>query len=801
MAIKKSELYSHIWKSCDELRGGMDASQYKDYVLVLLFLKYVSDKYANKPHPLIDVPEGTTFNDIADLKGDKEIGDKLNKIISKLAEANDLKGVIDQADFNDSSKLGSGKDMQDRVSNLVAIFENPALDFSKNQAGGDDILGDAYEYLIRNFATESGKSKGQFYTPSEVSRVMAKVIDIKKAQSSAQTIYDPTCGSGSLLLKASDETNVDMSLYGQENDNATRALAVMNMWLHGTPTAEIWRGNTLASPYFKNDNGDLKTFDFAVANPPFSYKSWKNGFNPENDEYKRFDGFGIPPTKNGDYAFLLHFIKSLKSSGKGAIILPHGVLFRGNVEAVIRKNIIRRGYIKGIVGLPANLFYGTGIPACIIIIDKENAYNRKGILMIDASKEFFKDGNKNRLREQDIHKIVDAFNKQLEIPKYSRMVNIKEIEENDFNLNIPRYIDSEEEEDLHDIEAHLKGDMPDYDIDKLQTYWDVYPNLKNILFKPSKREGYSQLLIVKDEIKNSIFNHPEFKNYGEEIATVFIQWKNKHLPELKNIEVGYKPGQVIHKLSEDILQAFTGKKLIDKYDVFQHMMNYWYETMKDDIYIIVEDGWKAEVGLIKTNTGKKKGWGCALIPKEIVINRYFADEQENIHQLETESEAILQQIEEIAEEHSGEDGLLEEVINDKGNITKGDLNKRIKEIDNDPEFEDELEVLQEYKTLMNNDSEIKKKNKEAQKELDNKLYEKYKELTTEEIKKIVVDEKWMYSLEQSVKSEMAKISQRLAGRIKELAERYESTLPELNKETSQLEKKVNTHLEKMGFNY
>ena len=454
MAIKKSELYSSLWKSCDELRGGMDASQYKDYVLVLLFVKYVSDKYAGVEDALIEVSQGASFQDIFALKGDKEIGDKINKIIKKLAEANDLTGVIDVADFNDENKLGKGKEMQDKLSNLVAIFNNPALNFSKNRADGDDILGDAYEYLMRNFATESGKSKGQFYTPAEVSRVVAKVIGMEKATSQEQTIYDPTCGSGSLLLKAADEAKKGISIYGQEMDNATAALAKMNMILHNNEAAEIYQDNTLANPFFKSDDGGLKTFDFAVANPPFSTKSWSNGIDLEEDDYGRFTGYGIPPAKNGDYAFLLHLIRSLKSNGKGAIILPHGVLFRGNVEAKIRENILKRGYIKGIIGLPANLFYGTGIPACILVIDKEKAEERSSIFMIDASKGFIKDGNKNRLREQDIHRMVDVFTKQLEVPKYSRLVSLKEIEENDYNLNIPRYIDSQDEEDIQDIKAH-----------------------------------------------------------------------------------------------------------------------------------------------------------------------------------------------------------------------------------------------------------------------------------------------------------------------------------------------------------
>jgi type I restriction enzyme M protein len=288
MAIKKSELYSSLWAGCDELRGSMDASQYKDYVLVLLFMKYVSDKGG----ALVEIPEGGSFKDMVKLKGQPDIGDKINKIIGELAKANDLTGVITVADFNDDEKLGKGKEKVDRLSNLIEIFEKPELDFSSNRAENDDILGDAYEYLMRHFATESGKSKGQFYTPAEVSRIMAKVIGISKSKSQSETLYDPTSGSGSLLLKAADESPHGISIYGQENDNATRALAVMNMWLHGNPASEIVQGNTLASPQFTDETtGELKTFNYAVANPPFSYKAWMNGWDPANDIYKRFEGY------------------------------------------------------------------------------------------------------------------------------------------------------------------------------------------------------------------------------------------------------------------------------------------------------------------------------------------------------------------------------------------------------------------------------------------------------------------------------------------------------------------------------
>jgi type I restriction enzyme M protein len=581
MAIKKSELYSSLWQSADELRGGMDASQYKDYVLVLLFVKYVSDKYAGQPDALIEVPDGGGFKAMIAAKGSKDIGDRINKIIAALAEANNLTGVITIADFNDPDKLGKGKDMQDRLTNLVSIFENPSLDFSRNRAEGDDLLGDAYEYLMRHFATESGKSKGQFYTPAEVSIVMAKVIGIAKAKSQDQSLYDPTCGSGSLLLKAADEARTGITIYGQEMDNATAALAKMNMILHDNPTAEIWQDNTLSAPYFKQPDGSLKTFDFVVANFPFSTKAWSNGFDPANDLYGRFVD-GLPPKKNGDYAFLLHSLRSLKSTGKGAVILPHGVLFRGNAEGEIRRNIVRKGYIKGIIGLPANLFYGTSIPACIIVLDKENAAARTGIFMIDASKGFVKDGNKNRLRQQDMHRIVDVFNRQLELPKYARMVPLAEISDpkNDYNLNIPRYIDSTESEDLQDIEAHLRGGIPNRDIDDLGLYWRIFPTLKQDLFTPSSRAGYSDLKVDAAQIKPVIFGHPEFVTYTQTVSALFDTWKANNAPRLKGLAVGSRPKELIEAISEDLLRVFADCPLIDPYAVYQHLMSYWAETMQ-----------------------------------------------------------------------------------------------------------------------------------------------------------------------------------------------------------------------------
>jgi len=822
MALKKSQLYSSLWQSCDELRGGMDASQYKDYVLTLLFMKYVSDKQDS----LIEVPEGGSFADMVALKGDKEIGDKINKIIGRLAEANDLKGVIDQADFNDETKLGSGKDMQDRLSKLVAIFDQ--LDLGANRADGDDLLGDAYEYLMRHFATESGKSKGQFYTPGEVSRVIAQVVGIGPNTRQDETLYDPTCGSGSLLLRAAYEAPQGLSIYGQENDNATWALAKMNMILHDYPTAELWRDNTLSRPYFKQADGGLKTFDYAVANPPFSTKSWTNGLDPANDEFGRFE-YGIPPAKNGDYTFLLHLIKSLKSTGKGAIILPHGVLFRGHKESDIRRNLVQRGLIKGIIGLPANLFYGTGIPACILVIDKEQAGQREHIFMIDASREFIKDGNKNRLRSRDIHKIVDVFNHQRELPGYARRVPLTEIanEANDYNLNIPRYIDGAEPEDRHDLYAHLNGGIPERDVDALETYWSVLPGLRDTLFSPlplagegsGVRAGYLEPKVGTQRVKPTILEHASFKAFADTVGRVIDNWQTAHRADLHALQAGDKPRAVIHGLSEDLLQRFTDVPLLDRYAVYQRLMDYWADTMQDDVYLIAAEDWieaarprgvidnkerkiKEEPDLTVGSGRKAKKYKLDLIPPALVIARYFSDQQARLDTLQAEAETASRELEEFIEEQSSSDGgeedPLSEVKNDKGKVTKTEIPKRLKALKGEPEAIDEINALKQCKKLMDQEASAKKAVKDAQTELDQSVLARYGELTENEIKQLAVDDKWLADIRAAIESEVERITNRLASRVRELEERYAAPLPAIEREVEVLATKVSGHLETMG---
>ena len=693
MAIKKSQLYSSLWASCDELRGGMDASQYKDYVLFMLFIKYVSDKYGNYDgfEPPVVIPKGSSFTDMIALKGKSDIGDKINtQVIQRLVDSN-----------------------------------------------------------------------------SRLSR-------------------------------------------------------------HDCPTASILSGNTLAAPKFK-DGENLRTYDYVVANPPFSDKTWSTGITPADDLYQRFQ-WGEPPRKQGDYAYLLHIIRSLKSKGKGACILPHGVLFRGNAEAVIRQQLVRSGYLKGIIGLPANLFYGTGIPACILVLDKENATGRRGIFMIDASDGYMKDGPKNRLRSQDIHKIVDVFNRQQEIPGYSKIVSFDEIEKNEFNLNLPRYIDSRQAEDLHDIAGHLYGGIPVADVDSLAAYWNICPGLRSSLFTPrsprsvsgrgAEGEGqYLDLAVDKADIKSAIYEHPDFATFITQMNDHFATWRKRTAKSLRKLAPGVKPKQIIGKLSEDLLSHYDDRPLINHYDVYQHLMDYWADVMQDDVYQITAPldqggGWKAETYRVFTtdNRGRQRdrGWECGLVPKPLIVSRYFADQQAAIDQLQAELENVSAQQTELEEEHGGEEGVFGELdrintanVNSKASALKTEIAelKAAKQTGTE-EFaalKAQLATVQQWQKHATSVTSLKRQIRDAETELDDAAYAKYPELTEDEVKSLVVDDKWLTRLDGDVLGEMDRISQSLTQRVNELGERYETPLPELTDRVAEWEAKVNEHLLKMGF--
>lgn len=898
MAVKKSELYSLLWEACNKLRGGVEPSRYKDYVLVLLFFKYVSDRYKGKRFAEFTVSDGASFDDLIAAKGKSDVGERVDKIIQKFLEDNGLQGSLPDVSFNNPDELGSGKELVDKVSGLIAIFQNPAIDFKSNRASGDDIIGDAYEYFMMKFAQESGKSKGQFYTPSEVSRIIARLIgigDIKQETDKKWTLHDPAAGSGSLLIRAADEAPIDkngdsiVTIFGQEKYPDTAGLAKMNFILHNKGTGEIKSGNTLANPAYTDDFGELKKFDFIVMNPPFSDKDWTDGIKASEDKYKRFDGFGVPPEKNGDYAWFLHVLKALDSNGKAGIILPHGVLFRGNAEETIRKEVLDKRYIKGIVGLPANLFYGTGIPACIIIIDKENADRREGIFMIDASRGFKKDGNKNRLREQDIEKIVQTFVNEVKIEGYSTFVTYKDIlnkEGNDGNLNVPRYIQKIDDTLPQNIASHLLGGIPEVDIDSIEKLWNVSPDLKQQIFTcVDEKHSVYNLAISPSEIEAAIAADGNIK--GEktnECEVLFDAWKSTVKNVLLNINADTNPKELIRNIGVEILNDFAPARLLDNYDIYDFLLNYWNEKLQDDVYVIKASGYEAgreieyvyvqkkakdEAGetISVDDTSKMKSFDGSLISREIIEREYFETELTALNELTEKSALLESELDEMREEESGEDGLLKEILNTNGDgIPKANLNKRIKELDskktssviddinkllelldtgNTTEMEkvvnsngelanyefrnkngtfgkakiksalkeaadnavlpeiytDEYNALLAYQTKLSEKEEADKAVKESQKKLDELVLAKYGELSIEEIKHLLFNEKWMSRISNDITDAFDQELNALASRVTLIAKRYERTLGEIEEKTAKSKKKVAAALERMGYKW
>lgn len=820
MAVKKSELYSSLWESCNQLRGGMDASQYKDYVLVVLFLKYISDKAKADKDYLLNIPEGCFWEDILALRYKSNIGERLNEIIHQIAEENDLSGVIDTADFNDDTKLGKGKDKVDTLSKLVTAFTKNALDFSSNRAGDDDLLGDAYEYLMKNFASESGKSKGQFYTPGEVSRVMAKVIGIHQDLHENISIYDPTCGSGSLLLRALSESlhPNNTALFGQEKDINNVGMAKMNMILHGYECSDIQQGDTLNNPQFLSSPTALQTFNYVVANPPFSQKSWLKSAK-ENDMFERWgngvvdmeegsrtpSSIGVPPEKNGDYAFLLHIIKSMAADGKGACILPHGVLFRGNAEGEIRKNIVKAGYIKGLIGLPQNLFYGTGIPACIIILDKQEASDRKGIFMIDAKDGFVKDGNMNRLREEDIQRIVDTWEAWVDVPHYARFVPQEEIEKNDYNLNIPRYIETRDTEIVQDIDAHLKGGLPKHDIEQLSDYWDALPTLKDELVK-YQGNGYYAWAVSREQIDGIINDNEDYQTQQATLKhhcrTDFMEQWQETIYDLA--ESSEKPKALIERMGQSIRNLFgEGNLLVDEYDAYEQLMNYWAETMQDDVYMIMADGWKLNLRPKQKEDKKEKKmvpvvvktWNdleSDLLPVEYIVNRFCKSELEACDKLSASIAFMENEVTSLVEEN---DDVFDTKNFEKEKVNLASVKKRAKVTKGE-----EQARLIEWLDLQNSIKAEKAKLKEANDKLLSCVKEEYELLAQNEMRvKNLVKEKWVNAISTRIESELSRSIEQLNSQLSAISDRYDQTLPSIDKEVEDYESRVNAHLAQMGF--
>ncbi len=698
-------------------------------------------------------------------------------------------------------------------------------------------------------------------------------------------------GSGSLLIRAADAAPKDetgasiVDIYAQEKYPDTAGLSKMNFILHNKGTSEVASGNTLSDPQYLDGFGELRKFDFIVMNPPFSDKSWMDGIKPTEDKFKRFDGYGIPPEKNGDYAWFLHVLKALNNNGKAGIILPHGVLFRGNTEETIRKEILKRKYIKGIVGLPGNIFYGTGIPACIIIVDKENAEDRNGIFFIDASQGFKKDGSKNRLREQDIEKIVRTFKGCIEIEGYSRFVSNDEIEKKEGNLNVSRYIQKIDDTLPQNINSHLNGGIPKYDINSLSKLWGISPNLKNKLFKLIKDSSdVYEMAVEPDMVEKIIFNDSEIiKEINNEKQNIFNSWENEVKESLLNIDEDTNPKELIKQMSDKLLVSYKKANILDNYNVYDCLLNYWNEQLQDDVYIIKSLGYKAGCEIEYKYAQKKvtdasgetvqiddkskiKSFDGFLVPREIIESKYFLIEVQELEAMREKSETIRGELQNLIDEESGDNSIYNEVLNeDKDNITKTDLNKRIKEIDEKRvskdailleklielfdesmdeaekfvlennnlnkyelhnkngklgkgkiknaikearanaelpiSYQDEYEALISYKNLVDELDIQENEIKEKETALDNKVVDKYSDLSVDEIKVILLEDKWMNRLLNDISNELDLVLNEVSNKVVTIAKRYRKTLNEIEEETKKSRDKVHLALERMGYKW
>ncbi|HET6497805.1 MAG TPA: N-6 DNA methylase, partial [Coriobacteriia bacterium] len=475
------------------------------------------------------------------------------------------------------------------------------------------------------------------------------------------------------------------------------------------------------------------------------------------------------------------------------------------------REIVRRGYIKGIVGLPANLFYGTGIAACIVVLDKEGSADRRGVFLLDASRGFAKDGAKNRLRAQDIHKIVDTFTRQAEIPGYSRMVPLATIEGNDFNLNLSRYIDSLDAVDVQDIDAHLRGGIPQRDIEVLDRYWTVMPTLRENLIGDGPRPGYCSIRVAPDSVKDTIVEHPEFDLLAKTVVSLMDDWSSEVRPRLTGLSPDDVPKDLGEELSESILRRFARAQLLDPYDVYQRFMEYWASVMQDDVYLVVETGWKAAAAprlMVDTRDQKskevpdytvgKQRFKSDLIPASLLVALNFQTDRDALELLREAVSLAEIRLDDMAQEHATEGGILEGALDEKSNLTKRSVESRLRQVRREPDAADERAALEQYRDLLDKVAATKRRLKATSADLNEKVARAYAQLTDEDIAFIVVSEKWLASLAGDVYLELDRVSQMLASRLVELTERYAVTLPELAKASDELAGLVRRHLERMG---
>lgn len=757
MAIKKSDIYSTLTKCANKLRSnsGIGAESFKNYVLIILFLKYVSDKVKSGDNTVLEIPEGCYFEDIVALKGKKTIGDSLNKIIEKISAANGLQDIINLSDHDFcDKKLGNAEDSSKLISELIAAFQDDGLDFSHNRAADDDLIGDAYEYLMRNFASLAGKDKGQFYTPTEISRLMALLIGIDKDDRPMVSAYDPTCGSGSLLLRVRAAAKHNVSLDGQDIDPANIELSYMNMVIHGCETPNILQGDTLNSPKHVV-NGKLQTYDYVVSNPKFSLHNWMLTAK-DNDEYGRWNpDMGVPPQQYGDFAFLLHCVKSMKAGGKCAIILPNGVLTRGGDEERLRKWLIEQRLLSGIIAFPANAFYGTSIAGNVLVLDNHRVQD--GVFFIDASELGYKDADsKIRLREQDIKRVIDVWKERKDVPHFAHLSTFEltqqegeetpmyEIQRNGFNLNMSRYVIPKDKEICQNIDGHLHGGIPTHDIDRLQQYWEICPLLRSALFTPF-REGFYSLTVDKRKVSEAIRNEASFKSQEEVFTNTIKNWCGQIKPIMLAVGRDNKPKEEIARWGQSILDTFLQSyTLVDAYDVYDQLLGYYNDTLQDDLFMISRDGWMPKLIQPTKKSPKWTDLTCDLLPVELAVKVFLCELKQQFDDKIASLANVQEQMLTMIDEDEGylDDALFYGKRNEKNIRTKLERCSAHRLNDEETAF---LNSLAPY--LEKNNKANKEKIAELSKPFDY-LFEDGQTITKKVIQKLIANsDNWEYSTE------------------------------------------------------